>query len=93
MVYVGVGMDVVSLAAIVTVEGGSERTGGGVNEIATAVKVVDLEAQAGILIDICCKIGSDTVFAVDFATHGMISQIGPGAQCIGEAELAQSPLK
>ena len=90
MIDIGVCVNVVSLSSVIAVEGGSKGTGCRIHEVATTVKIINLEAQTGILVDIRGEIGTNAVLTVNLTTHGVVGQIGNGTERIGKAELMQA---
>lgn len=90
IVDVDIGMYVVTLSTVVSVEGATEHAVGLTVVISAPVKVVQLQSQAGELVDVRGKIGPHTVFSVLVVAALVVGEVGYGTQRIGEAEVLQS---
>ena len=80
-------MYVVTLSTVVSVEGATEHTVGLTVVISAPVKVVQLQSQAGELVDVRGKIGPHTVFSVLVVAALVVGEVGYGTQRIGESEV------
>ena len=84
-----VGMYVVALASVVAIEGAAEHAVGLGRVVACAIVVVNLEAQACQLVDVCGEVAPDAVLACLPVAARVVGQVGDGALRVGEAEVLQ----
>ena len=81
------GLHLVLLANVAGKEAGVEVGGGLVGVVATAVEVVNVEAESQALVGIDREVGFEALFAVHLAAGLVVGQVGVGNVAVGEVHL------
>ena len=93
MVDVDIGMDIVSVSMVISVEITSEEAVGLAVVIAPSIGIIDFEAQSTCLVDIRSEVSSHSVLSVLAVATFVVSQVGDRALGVGKAEVAQGCAK
>ena len=93
MVDIDIGMDIVSVSMVISVEITSEEAVGLAIVIAPSIGIIDFEAQSACLVDIRSEVSSHPVLSVLAVATFVVSQVGDRALGVGKAEVAQGSAK
>ena len=87
VVCIEIGVHVVALTAVISVDAGSEHAVLLAVVVSASVEVVQFETNASELVDIGGEIRSETVFTSLVAAKLVVGQIGDGTFGVGETEV------